>query len=346
MDQFNNSDTSESNVTNKYASFYPSANYFVWDDAGFVWLFSVHMIIVILGVLGNILSLVTLGSYKHRIGLEVMLMYLAAVDLGTLLTTAGWVICVMSPWGRDNLGVTGFIIVFLPYLHFQAMSIYAVVYVSLERHIAICRPLYARHFCTTGKAKLAMFLITGAVVLYYLFKDVQYIYGAVHWGQYPGYKLAVSVFRIGLDPFLLFAIPLPLLIILNAKLVYAIRPSKRAQLTGTKGAQNTLSPALNVAAVVGLFIVTQSTNLAIYIYLFCGGFDIKNNIVFERILYSRNISISLNTSLNFVIYSALSKKFRNALMNLFSTKKQIRSNSMSSTLMTSVHSRSYRERSS
>lgn len=267
-------------------------NYTLWDDNVIVCLFWLQWTIDILGIAGNILSLITLSSYKDHRGLELMLMYLAVVDLGLLTTDAVKLTCFSGPWvGGVNRKIAA--VFHSIYMKSKAMSIYAVVYVSVERHIAICRPLYARHFCTLRKAKLAMLVITSVVFVYYLSRDVYFIYDVNEWQMSARFNMATVIIKRFVDPLLLSGIPLPLLFILNLQLIKAVVRSKkdgpRSNVT-----QNTLRPTLNVMGVLGLFSFTQTTHGSLFFYRKFATHVKRKDVV--RIQRIRGICISLNSA--------------------------------------------------
>uniref|UniRef100_A0A182SM78 G-protein coupled receptors family 1 profile domain-containing protein n=1 Tax=Anopheles maculatus TaxID=74869 RepID=A0A182SM78_9DIPT len=140
------------------------------------WISGVVMnVVALIGILGNIFSMVILSRPQMRSSINYLLIGLARCDTVLILTSVLiFGLCAIYPH-------TGY----LYYYHYQIFpkislvvyplamiaqtaSVYLTLTVTLERYVAVCHPLRARALCTYGRARLYVVGILIFSILYNL----------------------------------------------------------------------------------------------------------------------------------------------------------------------------------
>lgn len=167
----NSSDDGIGNTTNNDTcpeQYSPNENAFEFWISGIV-----LNIVGIVGILGNILSMVILSRPQMRSSINYLLIGLARCDTILILTS-------MLLFGfRSIYPYTGYLFhynyiiypqiapfVFPIAMAAQTASIYLTLMVSLERYVAVCHPLRARALCTYGRSKFYVIFCIVFAVLY------------------------------------------------------------------------------------------------------------------------------------------------------------------------------------
>lgn len=200
----------------------------------------VSLSIAILGIPANILALIVLNyRVSNRSPTQILLTALAIEDILIIIFYSIYYIAIHY-FESDNiewLGNLRYIDTPLFYLvnSTKMIEIYTVVFLSLERYVAIRWPLKAARLCSVGRTKRGLRII---VVLSGIFKLPNFIfdYRVLKWNNacetyrlepvfgsetwYPTFKLAYVQI---LDQVCSFVIPLSLLVFLNFGLILRIR---------------------------------------------------------------------------------------------------------------------------
>ena len=152
---------------------HPDPNYDLGKD---IYAFSSPWIIVI-GLVGNLLSLRVFTSHRQLRTLSVSF-YLIALSISDsmvlVLIFLEWLYKGLPEWpGRVKYGLInrlGVCQVFLFFWYtFRFISVYLIVIFTMERYIAVCKPLHRRRICTKSFARrtLAFVHLAGAIVSVY-----------------------------------------------------------------------------------------------------------------------------------------------------------------------------------
>lgn len=148
--------------------FSPSENLFEFVVSGLV-----LNVVGVVGILGNILSMVILSRPQMRSSINYLLIGLARCDTVLIITS-------MLLFGfRSIYPYTGYLFFYNYYIYpqivpyvfplataAQTASIYLTLMVSLERYVAVCHPLRARALCTYGRSKFYVIFCIVFAVLY------------------------------------------------------------------------------------------------------------------------------------------------------------------------------------
>lgn len=129
----------------------------------------------ILGILGNVISMIILSRPQMRSSINYLLIGLARIDT-VLIITSILLFGLPGIYPYTGLMFTYFYNVYphitqLVYpmaMMVQTASVYLTLTVSLERFVAVCHPLRARSLCTYGRARVYVIGIMIFSILYNL----------------------------------------------------------------------------------------------------------------------------------------------------------------------------------
>lgn len=130
-------------------------------------------VVGVIGILGNILSMIILSRPQMRSSINYLLIGLARCDTVLIITS-------MFLFGfRSIYPYTGYLFFYNYYIYplivpyvfplataAQTASSYLTLMVSLERYVAVCHPLRARALCTYGRSKFYVIFCIVFAVLY------------------------------------------------------------------------------------------------------------------------------------------------------------------------------------
>ena len=283
----------------------------------------------LLGFVGNVLSFIVLVRAFGKSPMFYVLRAVAVSDAFFLFSVfvIQFVVNVypytgMLQWCFDYRGYIQYLI--WPVLMMTQMStVWLTVLVSMERYIAICFPLRSASMCTFAKVRRCVIAI---FIFSFLFNIPRYFEHIVTLnGIYNLEKSDISgnvvyryLYMCVLYSLMLFLIPLVLLVLLNAKLVLALKRGKKQwqtlQVRQKKEQHLTIIP---------LTIVL--------VFFMCGTPALVVNIIeaiwqhiesegFMQFLVVSNLLVVLNSAANFIIYCLLGKKFRSKLCEICKCK--------------------------
>ncbi|KAK2584722.1 hypothetical protein KPH14_007055 [Odynerus spinipes] len=282
------------------------------------------------GILGNTISMVVLSRPQMKSSINYLLIGLASCD--TLL-----IIISILIFGLPSIyAYTGHLfnyqfIVYpkiVKYLYpiscvAQIATVYLTLTVTIERYIAVCHPLKARSFCTCGRARLAFLGIVTFAMIYNLPKFLEIeIYTQKHWkynvviycvrsAPLRSNKLYVTVYVHWMYFFVCYSFPLIALIIFNVAIYRRVRKANRDLQHLTHHQRREIGLATMLLCVVIVFII-------------CNILPLASNIVESFIddpppwlVKTGNLLVTINSSINFIIYVIFGRKFKRIFMKLF-----------------------------
>lgn len=130
-------------------------------------------VIGILGIFGNIISMIILSRPQMRSSINYLLIGLARCDT-ILILTSMFLFGIPAIYPYTGL-MFNYYFYILPHLSIlvyplaamaQTVSVYLTLTVTLERFVAVCHPLRARSLCTYGRAKLYVIVIIIFSIVY------------------------------------------------------------------------------------------------------------------------------------------------------------------------------------
>ncbi|KAL8613861.1 hypothetical protein ACOMHN_032851 [Nucella lapillus] len=292
-------------------------------------------VLVVLGLLGNTLSIAVLCNRRMRSSTSYYLTSLAVYDNFILLTmllffnlpALGERVPTISGWFDTYLIMMP---VWYPLgLAAQMGSIYTCVAFTVERFIAVCRPLHAANTCTKSRAKRTILLIFLWAILYNIPRYFHYQASSQWNNATQAHQTRVQVTEFAQDDVfrhvyiiyfqLLFMFLLPFLIIsvLNTALVRAINRSRQQRQQMSTSATREHNLTVMLVAVIVVFLVCQFPTIVDNILVAIVK-EAKHNKVLEyQVLFTVcTFLVTINSSLNFVLYCLFGKKFRMVLCHV------------------------------
>lgn len=283
----------------------------------------------ILGIFANIVSLIILSRPQMRSSINCGLQGLAVFDTVVLM-------CAVLMMGLKKLGskvqfLRIYSLAISPYiipvaypvgLIAQTGSVWTTVAVTVERYIAVCHPLKAKSMCTYRRARIFNAIIMVMSILYNIprFWEVEHtevysdelnktIYKVVA-SQLRVNKLYYEVYHIWLYIFVMYLIPFLILTVFN---IYIWRTVRRANLERqvlSRKQEGEFSLAIMLLCVVIVFLMCNILALIVNIIEY---FD----IFLSALVRVSNLLITVNSSVNFVIYCIFGRKFKRTFLILF-----------------------------
>ena len=324
------------------------------EGPGYVrWLGDVVILppIVVFGVIGNILSFIVLCLQKTNMITTILLRFLAVVD--TLLLLAAIPLRFMKQLNvchdlMDSFGDIHSLYIFrfgYPCLFVLRMAgTWTTTLLTVDRYIAVCRPLQAKRLVTTQLATIQIIVVAiGSVIIslpaffewhivrigdddYFLPRD----FAKSQWYVY-GYKVTV-IFLI------MYIIPIVNMVIFNVLLMRNLRIAAkgRAVLHEQRSGSNNDAKLNNsitniVIAVVLVFLVCNTMPLISHSLWSLEKIDKRLFPTIEnpRRYFSQisNIFVSINSAVNFLIYCVCCRGFRTTFMHMIFGRRLVKKQS-------------------
>lgn len=212
----------------------------------------------------------------------------------------------------------------------QTITVWMVLLVTVDRYIAICHPLNS-NLRSIDRCKIAVVITIFCAILYNIprFLEREIVMKTscetgervVHVQRsdlrnsktyYLVYKFIFYLFFRSLGPLLA-------LIFLNVRLIMALSTVRRRQKSMTKRHRNRENITLMLVVVVTIFIFCEIPSLILR--LLVSGREYKwFKIELLPLQYANCISnalLTINSSVNFLIYCLIGKKFRKILLNMY-----------------------------
>ena len=317
-----------------------------------------------LGIIGNSLSYAVLHKFSRSNVASLLLKALAVSDNLFLVTAS---VLNMYPGMIFHFGLIEQIKPIFPYLQIYAWpfahmaqmgTVWMMLLIAVNRYIAVCRPLQAPSLCTKSKVKIQIIIMSIGIVLYNLPRFFEYRYITYNITM-PDNTTMPAETNVGLQSqhvynilyenvaycLFLFLIPLLLLIVLNVHLVWELKTAQKSRevLANSRTNSDENNITLVMIVIIIVFIVCQMPASVNQIL-----FYIVDNIqkttcsYYQKYYHACNLLITMNSSVNFVIYCVFRRQFQQDLWALLSCKSVAQHHRAKSKLTRFTASNSYR----
>lgn len=288
------------------------------------------MWIGMMGIFGNIASIRVLSHKQMRSSPNFILIALASSDLILIVTSillfALTTVYPYTGYMKRYFFTTSPKLAGITYplaMIAQTISVYMTFLISFERYIAVCHPLKAKSFCTQARTKLFIFAIVLLSILYNLPKlfEIQLresqdeTYGTFYFASAS--KLRVNELYITIYINCLYFIFMNL-IPLSGITYFNVMIYQQVQIVNRMRIKLTSKESQDIKLTTMLFCV-------VIVFLCCNVLAVVTNILEtfqihdDRLTKTSNFFVTVNSSVNFIIYVVLVRKFRMIFMRQFTT---------------------------
>ncbi|CAD5113432.1 unnamed protein product [Dimorphilus gyrociliatus] len=292
-------------------------------------------ILIVFGFTGNILSMICLNRDRSKTATPFLLISLEVADtffLGfavLLRVVPSTAIYILYPGEAPSslntlLSFCGAYVYPLALVS-ETTTIYLTLLVTVNRYVSVCKPYEVSRIRSVTHARRYVCLIVLLSFAINLPRFFEYDYistenstrsARTSMADNHVYKI---VYANSIYCLVMFLVPLTTLIILNHRLIRALREArrKRAQLLNSDTSRSEDDITLVLIVVVLVFVVCQTPALATQI-LHSFLEDEQKECPMPYYFYERlsDFMVVVNSSLNFTIYCFCSKRFRQILKNL------------------------------
>ncbi|XP_067672770.1 FMRFamide receptor-like [Haliotis asinina] len=292
--------------------------------------------IALFGLVANTMAIIVLSQYKQKSSAPLLLILLALCDstllgseviLETLPTLSGSKVISESynSWLKP-----GYVYFFHVSYIAQTGTTYMTVLITVERYIAVVKPLLATRLCSRSAAWKASTAILLWSILYhtprYLAYTSYYEYQAdtnstnvvFNRTDFGNGFLYNEVFMVWVNFTLEFFVPASTLVVLNVLLIRALKKSRSFEVSraGARARKGQRLTAM-VLAVTSMFffcelfsvtslIMTRGLNKYNECSVFCNNF-----------IALADTMVIVNSASNFFLYCAVGKRFRDIFLQIF-----------------------------
>ncbi|XP_029645185.1 FMRFamide receptor [Octopus sinensis] len=287
-------------------------------------------ILCALGILGNIMNLIVLCQKQMRgstncflIALAVSDMMLLAMQIGPLIVSTENVI----GYSRKYIITSRYlrIIRYVTSNFFITCTSWLTVAVTIERFIAIRFALKAKIMCTVYRAKVAIIAIFITSFVFHFSKWFEYGVNFDHTNRAPvtsmplSHNKAYMSFMHSTNIAIAVFIPEISLSILNTLLVfYLIKHTASTKHMKKQTSQEIAHITTVVITMVLVFMMCHSIGL--YLAISISIYD-RNSVLGTptgiRLRAINNFLVLINSSVNFILYTAISQRFRSTMKGIF-----------------------------
>lgn len=285
----------------------------------------------IMGVAGNVLSIVVLSRPQMRSSINCCLIGLATFDILLLVTSVLMLglDCLCEYTGsclEYHQSVHPYITPFVYPLAMiaQTGSVWVTVSVTIERYVAVCLPLHAKSLCTYGRARIYIIVIAVFSFVYNIprFWEVDRVemeddvHNVTRIMVLPSNLRNNQSYKViyihWMYLFVMYLIPFVLLALLNGLIWRKVHQANKERQQLSRLQKKEISLAIMLFCVVVVFFMCNILALVTNILEIVGD-------MIDEMTQSSNLLVTINSSVNFVIYCIFGRKFRRILLRTICT---------------------------
>jgi 7 transmembrane receptor (rhodopsin family) len=259
-----------------------------------------------------------------RSSINHLLIGLACSDLLVLITAIIFSgLPTVYPYTGRMISYNFYVMPFLLFVAFplaiiaQTTSIYMTLFVSLERYIAVCYPLKARSLCTKKHAKMCIIIIAIFSLVYNAIKffEIQLVegedpdYGTFYCARANSLRrnpVYINVYIHWMYLIVINVIPLSAITYFNLQIFIRVKKVNKMRYQLTQREMQDIKLTSMLFCVVVVFLICNAPAVLINIYESL----LTKLMIDDRLVKISNFLITLSSSVNFIIYVVLVKKFR------------------------------------
>ncbi|XP_031844318.1 FMRFamide Receptor [Nomia melanderi] len=291
-------------------------------------------VIGLFGIFGNAISMIILSRPQMKSSINYLLIGLARCDT-ILIVISVLIYGLPAIYAYTGLLFDYKFIVYPKIVRFlyplscmaQIATVYLTLTVTLERYIAVCHPLKARSFCTYGRAQLAVLVIVIFSFVYNLpkfweidfFTEVHWKYNVTVYCLYPAdlrsNDLYVTLYVHWMYFFIYYLFPFLALVVFNAAIYQRVRKANKELQQLSRHQRREIGLATMLLCVVIVFLICNILPLAS---------NIHETFFTDPPLWlvqTGNLLVTINSSINFIIYVIFGRKFKRIFLKLFCSSK-------------------------
>jgi len=303
-------------------------------EPSFIFEFLVPAVLVngvgVLGLVGNLLSIFILSRPQMKGSTNCILIGLATYDSILIISS----ILMFGLPAVFNYSKTLFSFYYWEIFPFitpfvypigliaQTTSAYLTLCVTVERYVAVCQPLKARSLCTYGRARSCVVIMGTAALIYNIprffevtWKNAYNEQEQLNRTQVIPTKLRqnetyISVYITWMYLVVMYIVPFTCLALFNLRIYIQIRRANMERAKLSRLQQREIGMATMLICVVMVFFACNVLALVVNVLELLA-------IEITALTHVSNLLVTLNSSVNFIIYCIYGDKFRRLFCYIF-----------------------------
>lgn len=285
-----------------------------------------YPILCILGMTGNVMSIIVMSQKQMRSSTNTYLFALAVSDLIKLFVDFLYFMVILLNQIDTSTGNKAYVFLY-PYAHYVfnaslCVSAWLIVSVAVERYVYVCHPTKVKFYCNIYKARtisFSVFVIMSVLAIPYAmrYRTVQKVNNETGAIEYDVTLSQLWQNQLFTDIYTWFQnlmrsiIPLVILIILNTCIMYGLR---RCRLLRSKTPKkHRITTMLVTVILVFLICITPDTIMSTFFGL---GYS-EENYLARGIREITDLLLLINSAANFIIYCIFNTIFWCQFRRLF-----------------------------
>ena len=289
-------------------------------------------IIALVGIIGNTLTILVLWRREMKSTTIYFLRTLVITDMGIIFGgVLGLSIIAITQSNPDMWRFNDIVYphIFTPtnymVMTLQMINVWVTVAVTVERYIAICHPFQSVKLLKKRNAFIIIASVILVSILYNVPRCLAYEissepcdYGicySVISSEFGKTQFFTDTYSIWLYLFIIYIFPFVILSVLNTLLIIELMKMRRRRAITNERESSEMNMSVVLVLIVVVFIICQTPGLV-------SQFQFFDTLTLLRFMCISNTLFILNSSVNFLIYTAVGKKFRKVLLKTFHVFKR------------------------